>query len=104
MFTTTLQLRVHGNRFAEDELYQVTETCHYTAWASREIVCNNNFMEVRECSKGHIPVCINGSKACFSVKAGALDLIAEKFVGTDNMVSSSLGVCEKGSATRLHST
>ncbi|XP_075315910.1 zona pellucida sperm-binding protein 2-like [Odontesthes bonariensis] len=46
MFTTTLQLRVHGNRFAEDELYQVTETCHYTAWASREIICNQNFMEV----------------------------------------------------------
>ncbi|XP_072219007.1 uncharacterized protein [Leuresthes tenuis] len=46
MFTTTLQLRVHGNPFAEDELYQVTETCHYTAWASREIVCNHNSMEV----------------------------------------------------------
>ncbi|KAM9703793.1 uncharacterized protein ACNS7B_002373 [Menidia menidia] len=46
IFTTTLHLRVHGNRYAEDELYQVTEACHYTAWASREIVCNHNYMEV----------------------------------------------------------
>uniref|UniRef100_A0A4W6F5T4 ZP domain-containing protein n=1 Tax=Lates calcarifer TaxID=8187 RepID=A0A4W6F5T4_LATCA len=45
-FTTTLTLRLHGNRMAEDELYQVAETCQYAAWASREIVCDRNYMEV----------------------------------------------------------
>uniref|UniRef100_UPI0037E87E56 uncharacterized protein n=1 Tax=Semicossyphus pulcher TaxID=241346 RepID=UPI0037E87E56 len=45
-FTTTLNLRLHGNRMGEDELYQVAETCHYTTWASREILCNRNYMEV----------------------------------------------------------
>uniref|UniRef100_A0A4W6F6D0 ZP domain-containing protein n=1 Tax=Lates calcarifer TaxID=8187 RepID=A0A4W6F6D0_LATCA len=44
-FTTTLTLRLHGNRMAEDELYQVAETCQYAAWASREIVCDRNYME-----------------------------------------------------------
>ncbi|GAA6228835.1 uncharacterized protein LOC108895975 [Lates japonicus] len=45
-FTTTLTLRLHGNRMVEDELYQVAETCQYAAWASREIVCDRNYMEV----------------------------------------------------------
>nr|XP_046229753.1 uncharacterized protein LOC124050865 [Scatophagus argus] len=45
-FTTTLNLRLHGNWMAEDELYEVAKTCHYTAWASREIVCDHSYMEV----------------------------------------------------------
>lgn len=35
---------------AEDEVYQVAETCHYTAWASREIVCDRDYMEASEYS------------------------------------------------------
>ncbi|XP_074471896.1 uncharacterized protein LOC141756224 [Sebastes fasciatus] len=45
-FTTTLNIRLHGNRMVEDELYQVAETCRHTAWASREIICDRNYMEV----------------------------------------------------------
>ncbi|TMS12097.1 Zona pellucida sperm-binding protein 2 [Larimichthys crocea] len=46
VFTTTLNLRLHGNQMVEDELYQVAETCQYTTWASREIVCDRSYMEV----------------------------------------------------------
>ncbi|XP_076024138.1 uncharacterized protein LOC143014217 [Genypterus blacodes] len=45
-FTTILNLRLFGNRMEEDELYQVVETCNYTRWATREIVCDHSFMEV----------------------------------------------------------
>ncbi|KAK2856121.1 hypothetical protein Q5P01_004856 [Channa striata] len=45
-FTTTLSLRLHGNQMDEDELYQVAETCQYATWASREIVCDHDYMEV----------------------------------------------------------
>ncbi|XP_041832760.1 uncharacterized protein LOC121634283 isoform X2 [Melanotaenia boesemani] len=44
-FTTPLHLRLHGSHSA-DELYQVAETCHYAAWASREVICTHNYMEV----------------------------------------------------------
>uniref|UniRef100_A0A8C4F656 ZP domain-containing protein n=1 Tax=Dicentrarchus labrax TaxID=13489 RepID=A0A8C4F656_DICLA len=47
-FTTTLNLRLYGNRMVGDEQYQVSETCQYTPWASREIVCDHNFMEASE--------------------------------------------------------
>uniref|UniRef100_A0A8C4F8S8 ZP domain-containing protein n=1 Tax=Dicentrarchus labrax TaxID=13489 RepID=A0A8C4F8S8_DICLA len=50
-FTTTLNLRLYGNRMVGDEQYQVSETCQYTPWASREIVCDHNFMEASECSR-----------------------------------------------------
>ncbi|CAJ1077002.1 uncharacterized protein LOC117823812 [Xyrichtys novacula] len=45
-FTTTLNLRLYGNRMGDDQLYQVAETCRYTSWASREIICSSNYMEV----------------------------------------------------------
>lgn len=28
-----------------DEAYQLTKTCRYASWASREIICNADYME-----------------------------------------------------------
>lgn len=65
----------------EDELYQVAETCHYTAWASREIVCVHNYIEASECSitlRGYFPVyMISGFMSRMSIKAGTFDVTAE---------------------------
>lgn len=38
----------------KDELYQVAETCQYTAWASREIMCDRNYMEASHYNMGHV--------------------------------------------------
>ena len=80
-FTTTLNLRLYGNQMAEDELYQVAETCHYTSWASREIVCDHSYMEASECSRalrGHVAVyMISGFISHMSIKGGGFDVSAE---------------------------
>uniref|UniRef100_A0AAQ6AHW9 ZP domain-containing protein n=1 Tax=Amphiprion ocellaris TaxID=80972 RepID=A0AAQ6AHW9_AMPOC len=72
-FTTAFQLRFHGSQLAEDEIYQMAETCHYTAWACREIICDHNYMEASECSRtqrGHVPVyMISGFMAHMSIKS-----------------------------------
>ncbi|PWA27738.1 hypothetical protein CCH79_00000449 [Gambusia affinis] len=46
LFTTALQLRIQGNQFSQEEVYQVAETCQYDVWASREVICDYNYMEV----------------------------------------------------------
>uniref|UniRef100_A0A673BQ92 ZP domain-containing protein n=1 Tax=Sphaeramia orbicularis TaxID=375764 RepID=A0A673BQ92_9TELE len=59
VFKTVLNLRLYGNQMVEDELYQVAETCYYTDWAAREIICDRNYMEASERSRtfrGHVPV------------------------------------------------
>lgn len=76
----------------EDELYQVAETCQYTTWASREIVCDRSYMEVSKCSRtlmGHVTVyMISGLIPCMSIKAGAFDGTAEEKI--DNHLQSGL--------------
>ncbi|CAL8315679.1 unnamed protein product [Lota lota] len=44
-FTTALSLRVYGDDAEEAEMYQVADTCRYPTWASREIICDPNYME-----------------------------------------------------------
>uniref|UniRef100_A0A673BMT3 ZP domain-containing protein n=1 Tax=Sphaeramia orbicularis TaxID=375764 RepID=A0A673BMT3_9TELE len=51
VFKTVLNLRLYGNQMVEDELYQVAETCYYTDWAAREIICDRNYMEASERSR-----------------------------------------------------
>ncbi|TSR99429.1 Zona pellucida sperm-binding protein 2 [Bagarius yarrelli] len=45
VFNIGLRLRLHGDQMSDD-LFEVEKTCEYNQWASREILCKRNFMEV----------------------------------------------------------
>ena len=65
----------------EDELYQVAETCHYTSWASREIVCDRSYMEASECNRtlrGHVAVyMISGFISPMGIRATSFHVSVE---------------------------
>ncbi|KAK2864323.1 hypothetical protein Q7C36_003477 [Tachysurus vachellii] len=45
VFDTGLRLQFYGNQMS-DNVLEVEKTCEYNQWASREILCERNFMEV----------------------------------------------------------
>ncbi|TRZ00496.1 hypothetical protein DNTS_004526 [Danionella cerebrum] len=45
-FRIDLRVRMRGVNKAEQDAFQVGETCTYDQWAPREILCDRNFMEV----------------------------------------------------------
>lgn len=45
VFDIGLRLQLFGNQMSDDVL-EVEKTCEYNQWASREILCERNFMEV----------------------------------------------------------
>ncbi|XP_077443991.1 uncharacterized protein LOC144064950 [Stigmatopora argus] len=44
--TTVLNLRLYSKSMAQDNVYQVVESCHHNARVSKEIICDRNYMEV----------------------------------------------------------
>ncbi|XP_076873884.1 zona pellucida protein AX 1 [Brachyhypopomus gauderio] len=44
VFNIGLRLRMYGNQ--NSDVREVSQTCEYNEWASREILCERNFMEV----------------------------------------------------------
>ncbi|XP_029318814.1 uncharacterized protein LOC115028979 [Cottoperca gobio] len=45
-FNVGLRLRMYGEKPADVVSHDVSQTCSYTRWASREILCERNYMEV----------------------------------------------------------
>uniref|UniRef100_A0A3Q2FDF0 Zona pellucida protein AX 2 n=1 Tax=Cyprinodon variegatus TaxID=28743 RepID=A0A3Q2FDF0_CYPVA len=45
-FSQNVVTRLKFSIFIQSELHQVVETCQYNAWASREVICDYNYMEV----------------------------------------------------------
>nr|XP_046147127.1 uncharacterized protein LOC123990565 [Oncorhynchus gorbuscha] len=46
VFTFGLRLRLYGDGLSEEVEHDVTAMCSYSPWASREILCDRNYMEV----------------------------------------------------------
>ncbi|XP_066532751.1 zona pellucida protein AX 1 [Hoplias malabaricus] len=46
IFDIGLRLQMYGNQVSEDDVHEIKQTCEYKQWASREILCERNFMEV----------------------------------------------------------
>uniref|UniRef100_A0A8C7PQ74 Zona pellucida protein AX 1 n=1 Tax=Oncorhynchus mykiss TaxID=8022 RepID=A0A8C7PQ74_ONCMY len=46
VFTFGLRLRMYRDGLSEQVKHDVTETCSYSPWASQEILCDRNYMEV----------------------------------------------------------
>ncbi|XP_064195781.1 zona pellucida protein AX 1 [Anguilla rostrata] len=46
IFDLTIRLRLSGSPKSDAVMHTVSKTCPYSAWASREIICNHNYMEV----------------------------------------------------------
>uniref|UniRef100_A0A3Q2DLN7 Zona pellucida protein AX 2 n=1 Tax=Cyprinodon variegatus TaxID=28743 RepID=A0A3Q2DLN7_CYPVA len=44
-FSQNVVTRLKFSIFIQSELHQVVETCQYNAWASREVICDYNYME-----------------------------------------------------------
>nr|XP_033935380.1 uncharacterized protein LOC117443598 [Pseudochaenichthys georgianus] len=45
-FNVGLRLQMYGENPSDVVSHDVSQTCSYTRWASREILCNRNYMEV----------------------------------------------------------
>uniref|UniRef100_A0AAZ3R5T2 ZP domain-containing protein n=1 Tax=Oncorhynchus tshawytscha TaxID=74940 RepID=A0AAZ3R5T2_ONCTS len=46
-FNLGLRIQMYGDGLSKKVQHDVTETCSYSRWASREILCDRNYMEVR---------------------------------------------------------
>ncbi|XP_036437925.1 zona pellucida protein AX 1 [Colossoma macropomum] len=46
VFDIRLRLHLFGNKVSEEDVTEVTRSCEFEQWASREILCERNFMEV----------------------------------------------------------
>uniref|UniRef100_A0A6Q2ZEK4 ZP domain-containing protein n=1 Tax=Esox lucius TaxID=8010 RepID=A0A6Q2ZEK4_ESOLU len=45
-FQLGLRLRMYGDNLPQPVEYEVTKMCSYSPWASREVLCDRNYMEV----------------------------------------------------------
>ncbi|XP_053192910.1 zona pellucida protein AX 1 [Scomber japonicus] len=68
-FNVGLRLRMYSQSPSEVVSHDVTQTCSYSRWASREIICDRNYMEVSNHmatpdagTKGHTPDVKDDSK------------------------------------------
>ncbi|KAL2082671.1 hypothetical protein ACEWY4_022489 [Coilia grayii] len=80
VFNMGVRFRLYDEHKSDEDVHEVTKTCNYNKWATREILCQRNYMEV---SVNRLPPPID--KAGAKVEDQLVDTVPEAVTSAGNI-------------------